>query len=185
MRRRCLGVLRLVVTLALGASIPGCSVPVRSGQPTAAPVGPVAALAVGDNNGVSPAGRFTIVGRDIVDPTGHKFYPIGANVAVRQGPFETGYIFNWNGTATDHAADVKAWGWNIVRANLICVPPGAPNATQMNDGIDAFINEYTALGIVVMVDCHDVTGRDYGPADPQITALYPFWEGLAQRWKDN
>ena len=134
---------------------------------------------------VGATGRFTIVGRDIVDPAGNKFYPIGANVSVRQGGYEHGYTFNWNGTATGHAADAKAWGWNIVRANLICVPPGSPTVAELNAGIDALIAEYTALGIVVMVDCHDVTGKNYGASAPQIQALYPFWDRLATKWKNN
>ena len=57
---------------------------------------------------VGATGRFTIVGRDIVDPDGNRFYPVGANVSVRQGPYEHGYTFNWNGTATGHAEDAKA-----------------------------------------------------------------------------
>ena len=104
---------------------------------------------------------------------------------MRQGQYETGYTFNWNGTATGHAADAKAWGWNIVRANLICVPPGSPTSAQLNAGIDAFITEYTMQGIVVMVDCHDVTGRNLTAGDPAIQALYPFWDRLATKWKNN
>ena len=134
---------------------------------------------------VGPTGRFTIVGRDIVDPDGNRFYPVGANVAVRIGGFENGYAFNWNGTGTDHAADAKAWGWNVVRATLICLPEGSPNAQELDDGIDAFIREYTALKIVVMVECHDVTGDSLAPTDARIQALNPFWDRLATTWKDN
>lgn len=134
---------------------------------------------------VGPSGRFNIVGRDIVDPDGNIFYPVGANVAVRQGQYETGYIFNWNGTATGHANDAKAWGWNIVRTNLICQPPGSPTVAELNAGIDAFIDEYTAKKIVVMVDCHDVTGKNYSASSSQIQALYPFWDRLARKYKDN
>jgi len=134
---------------------------------------------------VGPTGRFTIVGRDIVDPSGNRFYPIGANVSVRQGQYEHGYTFNWNGTATGHAADAKAWGWTIVRANLICVPPPSPTVAQLNAGIDAFIDEYTAQHIVVMVDCHDVTGESLTASSAKIQSLYPFWDRLARKYKDN
>ena len=163
----------LSILLSLAFALGACSAPSAndSGGDGGRPVG--------------PTGRFTIVGRDIVDPAGNKFYPIGANVSVRQGQYETGYTFNWNGTATGHAADAKAWGWNIVRANLICVPPGTPTAAELNAGIDAFIQEYTAAGIVVMVDCHDVTGADLSASSARIQALYPFWDRLATKWRDN
>lgn len=144
-----------------------------------------ACVAAGPGQPVGPTGRFTIVGRDIVDPNGNKFFPIGANVSVRQGQYEHGYTFNWNGTATGHAADAKAWGWNIVRANLICVPPPSPTVAQLNAGIDAFIDEYTAQGIVVMVDCHDVTGQNLSPGSARIQSLYPFWDRLATKYKHN
>ena len=50
--------------------------PTTSGAATApAAVDPVTGL---------PTGRFTIVGRQIVDPDGNVFVPMGANVAVRQ-----------------------------------------------------------------------------------------------------
>lgn len=158
----------LLVAALMGASLSACVSGTGSGG---SPVG--------------PTGRFTIVGRDIVDPAGNKFYPIGANVSVRQGPYENGYTFNWNGTATGHAADAKAWGWNIVRANLICVPPPTPTVAQLNAGIDSFIDEYTAKGIVVMVDCHDVTGENLAASSGKIQSLYPFWERLATKYKDN
>lgn len=139
----------------------------------------------GGKRPVSATGRFLIVGRDIVDPDGNRFYPVGANVSVRQGQYEQGYTFNWNGTATGHAADAKAWGWNIVRTNLICVPPGSPTTAQLNAGIDAFIDEYTAEHIVVMVDCHDLTGKNPSADAASVQALYPFWERLARKYQDN
>ena len=130
-------------------------------------------------------GRFTIVGGDIVGPDGRTFIPMGANVAVRQGRFETGYAFNWNGTATDRVDDVIAWGWNTVRATLVCTPDGEPTFDELNAGIDAFIEEYTSKGIVVMVECHDITGKNYRETDKEVQALYPFWDRLASKWADN
>jgi len=130
-------------------------------------------------------GRFTIVGGDIVGPDGKTFIPMGANVAVRQGRYETGYAFNWNGTATDHVDDVIAWGWNTVRATLVCTPDGEPTFDELNAGIDAFIEEYTSKGIVVMVECHDITGKNYQETDKEVQALYPFWDRLASKWADN
>ncbi|MEI2653063.1 MAG: cellulase family glycosylhydrolase [Microthrixaceae bacterium] len=152
--------------------------PTTSGGATApAAVDPVTGL---------PTGRFTIVGRQIVDPDGNVFVPMGANVAVRQGGFEEGYAFNWNGTATGRVADVKAWGWNTVRATLVCDLDGTgPTVDELNAGIDAFIEEYTRQRVVVMVECHDITGDNLGPTDPKVQALFPFWDRLATKWKDN
>ena len=152
--------------------------PTTSGAATApAAVDPVTGL---------PTGRFTIVGRQIVDPDGNVFVPMGANVAVRQGGFEEGYAFNWNGTATGRVADVKAWGWNTVRATLVCDLDGTgPTVDELNAGIDAFIEEYTRQRVVVMVECHDITGDNLGPTDPKVQALFPFWDRLATKWKDN
>ena len=136
----------LVMVALIGVALTACSSAPGGGVP------------------VGPTGRFTIVGRDIVDPAGNRFYPIGANVSVRQGPYENGYTFNWNGTATGHAADAKAWGWNIVRANLICVPPPSPTVAQLNAGIDSFIDEYTAQGIVVRRIEHERNAAERRPA---------------------
>lgn len=162
---------------------PAASVTSTTAAPTAtsAPVPAATDPATG-----LPTGRFTIVGRQIVDPDGNVFVPMGANVAVRQGGFEEGYAFNWNGTATGHVADVRAWGWNTVRATLVCDLDGSgPTVEELNTGIDAFIEEYTAQRIVVMVECHDITGDNLAPSDPKVQALMPFWDRLATKWKDN
>ncbi|MEZ5320875.1 MAG: cellulase family glycosylhydrolase [Microthrixaceae bacterium] len=132
-----------------------------------------------------PTGRFEIVGRRIYDPDGRRFYPIGANVAVRQGRYEHGYTFNWNGTATGRSADVAAWGWNTVRANLVCLPPGDPSTADLDAGIDDLIDEYTARRIVVMVECHDLTGRNPRLDDSSTQRVLGFWDRLATRWRNN
>jgi hypothetical protein len=107
-------------------------------------------------------------------------------VAVRQGGYEEGYAFNWNGTATGHVADVKAWGWNTVRATLPCLPDGTgPSVDDLNTGIDDFIQEYTTQRVVVIVECHDITGDNLKPDDARVQALQPFWDRLATKWKDD
>lgn len=151
-------------------------------SPTSAPAEPASPA---DPATPAEGGRFTIVGRDIVDPAGNVFVPMGANVAVRQGQFETGYAFNWNGTATGHVDDVLAWGWNTVRATLVCSPTDGPTLDELNAGIDDFIREYTAKQVVVMVECHDITGDDLTPDDPKVQELLTFWDRLATTWKDN
>lgn len=132
------------------------------------------------------SGKFYIVGNQIVDPSGNIFYPMGVNIAARAGNFETGYTFNWNGTGTGRSEDVLKWGWNTVRVNNICSPPSdGPTVAQLNAGIDAFIDEYTAKKIVVMIDCHDVTGKNPTPTSSALGPIYAFQEHVAQKYKDN
>lgn len=130
-------------------------------------------------------GKFTITNGQIIDPQGRVFVPMGANVAARVGQYETGYVFNWNGTATGRSNDVKAWGWNTVRINDICNAPANPGLDATNAGIDAFIDEYTAKQIVVMVDCHDVTGQNPTPTSASLAPLYAMQDRLAQKYKNN
>lgn len=130
------------------------------------------------------SGIFEITDGRIIDPDGEVFYPVGANIAVKQGIFETGYTFNVHGTGTGRSQQVQQWGWNIVRATLICVPPSdGPSLNQVNTGLDNFIAEYTAKKIVVMVECHDLTGRD--PSPQAAEALTNFMVGVAKRHRDN
>ena len=133
---------------------------------------------------VNPSGRFTLLDGKTVDPEGKPFYPIGVNIAVKQGIFETGYTFNFNGTGTGRSSQVQQWGWNTVRATLICRPPGdGPSLSQVNQGLDNFIAGYTAKKIVVMIECHDLTGSD--PTPTKATAVTDFIVAAAQRHKDN
>lgn len=185
----------IAVVLAALVATAACSSTDDDGAPTttAAPTTTTATTSTTPDppptttpSGPPTSGRFTIVGRDIVDPDGNIFVPMGANVAVRQGGFEEGYAFNWNGTATGRVDDVLAWGWNTVRPTLICDVDGSgPSADELNAGIDAFIEEYTTRRVVVMVECHDITGDSLGPTDPKVQALYEFWDRLATKWKDN
>jgi len=156
-----------------------------TGAPTTTPDSTVAGAPTTAPSGL-PTGRFTVVGRTIVDPDGNVFVPMGANMAVRQGGFEEGYAFNWNGTGTGHVADVQAWGWNTVRANLVCDLDGnGPSQAELEAGIDSFIEEYTSKRVVVMVECHDVTGDNLPPDSPKVQTILAFGDRLATRWKDN
>ena len=145
----------------------------------------VAPTTVAPTTTVPSTGKFSIVGNKILDPSGKTFIPMGANVAARVGRFEKGYVFNVNGTATDHVQDVKNWGWNIVRTNNICVPPADPGLAATQAGISALIDEYTAQKVVVMVDCHDVTGQNPTTSSPGVTAAIAMQDYLANKYKDN
>jgi hypothetical protein len=164
-----LGVLFLLV-----ASV--AAVPVlRSalGSDSKNPVPPRVALPRG---GPTQSNPFYIVGSDIVDPNGHKFYPIGANVGM------TGN-FDWKGSGEGHAADAVAWGWNTVRLTIYCTDAYSFSTWQSQgypalwEKVDAFVKEYTGKGIVVMIECHD--------AGANPTSADRFWTDAANRYHDN
>lgn len=143
----------------------------------------------GNTGSSSGTGEFRIVGRDIVDPNGNKYFPIGANLSVKIIPVQ--YVFEGNtGTSTGRSADVQAWGWNTVRATIICVAD-TPTKQQIYDGLDTFIREYTAKKIVVMIECHDMTagsGNDSNTnlmANQWVPALQTFWTDMANKYKTN
>jgi mannan endo-1,4-beta-mannosidase len=57
---------------------------------------------------------------------------------------------------------------------------------QTIDRVNAFIDEFTAAGIVVVVSCHDLTGRDVAdPGDPRWAAVHRFWDAVLARNGDN
>ncbi|MFN8016350.1 MAG: cellulase family glycosylhydrolase [Acidimicrobiia bacterium] len=133
-----------------------------------------------------PTGKFYVVGKQIVDPDGNIFIPMGANVAIRQGQYETGYIFNVNGTATDHSQDVLNWGWNTVRVNLIFFPEsGSPTKDEIFQGLSKFINEYTSKKIVVLIDTHDATGQNLPPSDPKVQKILGYLDELTKTYSNN
>jgi mannan endo-1,4-beta-mannosidase len=125
-------------------------------------------------------GKFYIVGSDIVDPGGNKFYPIGANVGIN------GQIgFNYNDSAINHAADAAAWGWNTVRLNIYCTTStpwiNTYGYANMLRDTKAFIDAYTAKNIVVMIECHDGN-----PDDSTVRAGYDkFWTDIMTSYKTN
>ncbi len=132
------------------------------------------------------SGKFYVVGKNIVDPDGNIFLPMGANVGMRQAPYlENNYLFNYFGTANDKSEQVKAWGWNTIRPNINCAPTGSPSATETLAGLDQLVNEYTAKKLVVMVTCRVTVGSDYAYSSSQIQASLPMIKAIAQKYKDN
>jgi hypothetical protein len=147
--------------------------PVATPTPTPTPTTP---------SGGNPTGRFYVVGKDIIDPSGKKFFPVGGNIGIN------GQIgFNYNDSATGHANDAVAWGWNTVRLTVYCSNQtpwissfGVSNVLRE---VDAFIAAYTAKKIAVMVECHDLTGKGrHGAIEADLDA---FWTQMANRHKNN
>lgn len=139
--------------------------------------------------GTTPTGKFYVVGKNIVDPDGNIFLPMGANVAVRQAPnLEKGFVFNYFGTANGQSANVQAWGWNTLRVNTNC-EPGLSNPTydQTYAGIDELVKEYTSKKIVIMLDCHKngVTVKNLDFSDSNIQIIVNFFDVLTKKYKDN
>lgn len=136
--------------------------------------------------GSTAPGKFYIVGKQIVDPDGNIFLPMGANVGMRQAPYlENNYLFNYFGTANDKSEAVKAWGWNTIRPNINCAPTSSPSAAETLAGLDQLVNEYTAKKLVVMVTCRVTVGVDYAYNSSQIQASLPMIKTIADRYKDN
>lgn len=129
------------------------------------------AIKFGTNTSAA-TGKFYIVGKDIVDPDGNKFYPMGGNIAISGN-----YTFSYLGTAENHAVDAKNWGWNTMRLTMAC-----GNDTS---AVDRVIDEYTAQKIVVTIGCWDVTGADPSPSDSRVTNILNVFDRIAAKYKDN
>lgn len=72
-----------------------------------------------------------------------------------------------------------------VRINNICNAPGNPSNAETIAGIDAFIDEYTAKKIVVVVACMDSTGKNWSTSDPGLAGVYAVADHVATKYKDN
>jgi mannan endo-1,4-beta-mannosidase len=131
-------------------------------------------------------GKFYVVGKDIVGPDGNIFYPIGANAAIRFTSYP--YVFDFNGGINDRLENVKAWNWNIIRANLICNEvTGNPSFDELVNGITATIDKFTAAKVVVILSCHDLIEGNQNPTlgNPKDLAVRRFWDTMTDRYKNN
>ncbi|MBK7861322.1 MAG: cellulase family glycosylhydrolase [Archangiaceae bacterium] len=135
-------------------------------------------------------GRFYVVGSDIIDPEGKKFFPVGANVGTQLN-------FDWKGDGMRHSDDALAWGWNTVRLTLACTT-SASYTTRSTQGFAAllqraqsFVNEYTAKKIVVIIECHDLTGTSTFEGKMLASGktvrqeVDDFWVDARERYKSN
>ena len=168
-------VLAVAATPADGTAAPAA--------PTTAP--PTAPPTTGPTGTSPPTGRFYVVGSDIVGPDGNIFYPIGANAALKFTPY--GYVFEGNnGGVNDHVDSVKAWNWNTIRATLICDNrSGVPSFTELVNGIDPVIRQLTEAKIVVMLECHDQTGKNPSLGSSRDKRIRRFWDEMVRRYSDN
>ena len=144
----------------------------------------------------SASGAFKVVGKDIVDPDGNLFLPIGANVGapVLDSAGGEAWIFRLNGddiTTPESVAAVDEWGWNFLRVNAVCTAKDANenNAAWGNEemftALDQVIDAYTSNGIVVAIECHDLTGESPSIDDPLLAEVNEFWKAAAERYGDN
>lgn len=128
-------------------------------EPTPAPSG---------SGGVGPGatGQF-VVGSDgtIYDPQGHEFEVRGANLFPNQ-----------YGASFITAIGPEAWDFNALRIDWL---PGKYTYEQLDKTIDA----YTSLGIVTIIDWHQVGG--YMDSPEQRNAILAHFEYLAETYKDN
>lgn len=129
--------------------------------------------------------RFRATGGRIYSPTGDEFVPIGANVGTVGG-------FDWKGTATGHAADAAAWGWNCIRLTFLATDQSSFSWLRTHTGgvpalldyLDTIVREYVAQGIVVMLEAHD-DPKAWADVAAVEQEMVDFWAAAAARWKDN
>ncbi|QRK06433.1 cellulase family glycosylhydrolase [Archangium violaceum] len=133
----------------------------------------------------NPTGRFYIVGKDIVGPSGNKFYPVGANL--------DGWDFFQRDTE-NHAEAAKKWGWNIVRINGAQLPHPEFNTKGLVSGdlskpnfdkIDRIVQAYTSRGIVVMIEFHDKVWNGNSIDTTKLNQTRDAWVALAKKYKSN
>lgn len=145
-----------------------------------------------ENNPTPPAGtesartatgKFEIAGKQIFDPNGNEFIPIGANINT------------WAEKPSNTDKDVQfikqIWKLNIVRVSLHF------NAGQYyghlyptDEFLDSYVNAFTTDSygkrVVVMFEAHDFSGSYYTDStSPTLTDLANFWKRVAQRYSNN
>lgn len=133
----------------------------------------------------SSTGQFYIVGKDIIDPDGNVFYPIGSNAAIKL--FSYPYVFEGgNGGANQHIQEIKDWNWNIIRATLTCDnSSGTPSMDALLDGLKLEVPKLTAEKIVVMLECHDLTGQNPTLNSDKEKRVRLFWDRAVEAFKDD
>lgn len=103
------------------------------------------------------------------DPNGNPFIPRGVNLFP-------------GATDAAHRTAVACWRFNFIRMNALLNDAGTdtrPSEAQ----IDAFIDTYTAMGVVVMPTWQRPGGYMDGPA--QRPAMLAYFNRLATKYRDN
>lgn len=137
---------------------------------------------------------FSLSGAEILDPSGDVFYPIGANVSppLRDSAGDCIWWLSFEcSDMTGRLQSVQAWNWNTLRLNLLCgehenVNTGAPHGPdEMLAATDQIVDEYTAAGIVVILECHDQTAQNPEVGSEGWLELTSFWDRAIERYGDN
>ncbi len=127
--------------------------------------------------------KFSVFGNAILDPAGKRFIPVGANVApqIIEGPY--GFTQVGGQSAAGHAADAQALGWNTIRIT-VPVPGVGVSMDQTVAGTKFLIDEYTAKGIVCIVEYHSPI-QNLPLASPSRRDTREFWAKLLPLVKGN
>ncbi|WP_375754406.1 glycoside hydrolase family 5 protein [Corallococcus exercitus] len=172
-------------SLLLACGLTACGGPEQDAPELETPVLEAADVEQAATATPNPTGRFYIVGKDIVGPSGNKFYPVGANL--------DGWDFFQRDT--ENRADAAAkWGWNLVRINgaqlahpeyntfgLVSGDKSKPNF----DKIDRIVQAFTAKKIVVMLEFHDKVWSGGKTDATKLAQTRDAWAALAQKYKNN
>ena len=92
---------------------------------------------------------------------------------------------------TGRLASVQAWNWNTLRLNLQCghytnVGTGAAyGPAEMLAATDQIVEEYTAAGVVVMLDCHPYIAQNPAVGGDTWDEITSFWDQAIARYGDN
>lgn len=134
-------------------------------------------------NARAATGKFEIVGKQIFDPDGNEFVPIGANINT------------WVEKPSNSDADVQMiktiWNFNIVRVSLHLDPGQYYAHLVPTDALlDSYVNTFTSTSygkkVVVMFEMHDKSGGYYtDTSTPSLTQLKDTWVKYANRYKNN
>ncbi|MGB3780974.1 MAG: cellulase family glycosylhydrolase, partial [Tunicatimonas sp.] len=129
--------------------------------------------------------NFSVSQGKIYAPSGQEFIAKGANINGPHWPYSR--------EMTQDANLIELWGFNLVRVNAF--PRLAKNGVPIYQDLDKIVQDFTAKGMVVMIENHDLTGK-YPDDFQQITKngkdYYPslletknWWLGVADAYKNN
>lgn len=123
---------------------------------------------------VSAAGQFTTVNGKIYDPNGNLFIANGVNIP--------GYN-EWVGRdpSNDVSKIADDWGFNMVR--VMNQPFATWQAPGYATNLDNIIKNYTARGVVVVIETHESSNTYYQGA--QLTQAANWYASLATKYKNN
>jgi hypothetical protein len=136
---------------------------------------------------VSTLGIFTVAADGMIsDPHGDPFVPLGVNIS--------GVNWTWGEPEIGKADEMAKWHFNTIRVNnMIRCWSGNPCNNVCADAAAAvayltpMVEEYTALGYVVMLTQHTygATTQDDASAPAALADMIAWWNVVAAAFKDN